>query len=155
MQDSRVDIPIEFKVLAHEALMNVLWTGTLLKRVARRFFRGTPFSEAEFNLLIVLRHSKRRLSQNDLSERLLVDKSNVTHLIDRLQKAGLIKRNPVPGDQRRYDISLTAEGKRQIDAIDPIYHEMVEQVMVGLSEAEYRTMIRLTRKVRQGMVQVV
>lgn len=151
MTNPRVDIPIEFKVLAHEALMNVWWTGTLLKRTSRRFFRDQPFTEAEFNLLLVLRHSPRPLSQQELSERLLVDKSNVTALIDRLVEAGLLERNPVPEDRRRYDITLTGEGKKRIDAIDPVYHRMVEQVMSGLTDREYRTLIELTRKVRVGM----
>ena len=146
-----IDIPLEFTGKPHEALMNVWWTGTLLKRTARQFFRDTPFAEAEFNLLMVLKRGGTPLSQNDLSRRLLVDKSNVTGLIDRLEKAGLIRRNPVPGDRRRYHISLTAAGRRGIDAVDPVYHEMVRQVMSGLSEREHQTLIRLTRKLRQGL----
>lgn len=155
MSDPRVDIPIEFEVPAHEALVNVWWTGTLVKRAARRFFKDTPFSEAEFNLLAVLRHGKERLSQADLSARLLVDKSNVTSLLDRLEKAGLIERKTVPEDRRRYHVVLTAEGERRIDAVDPVYHELVQKVMSGLDDAEYRVLIRLTRKIRQGLADTV
>ncbi len=154
MKDPHIDIPLDFKVLAHEALMNVWWTGTLLKRASRRFFQDKPFTEAEFNLLIVLRHSPRALSQQELSDRLLVDKSNVTALIDRLVKAGLIQRNPVPKDRRRYDITLTDEGIRRIDEIDPTYHEMVQRAMSGLDDDEYRSLIELTRKVRVGIAEV-
>ena len=153
MKNPQIDIPLEFKVLAHEALMNVWWTGTLLKRASRRFFRSTSFTEAEFNLLIVLRHSPRSLSQQELSDRLLVDKSNVTALIDRLVGAGLLERKPVPEDRRRYDITLTEAGKSRIDELDPVYHEMVQRVMSGLDEKEYRTLIELTRKVRVGMAE--
>jgi len=145
------DIPISFEDPAHEALMNVLWTGTLLKRAARTFFKDAPLTEAEFNLLMVLRHGDRAFSQNDLSERLLVDKSNVTALIDRLQRADLIRRNAVAGDRRRYHITLTDAGRRLVDAIDPVYYGMVNEVMSGFSEREYRTLIRLMRKVRQGL----
>lgn len=145
------DIPITFEVVAHEALMNVLWTGTQLKRTARTFFRDAPLTEAEFNLLLVLRHNDEPLSQNDLSQRLLVDKSNVTTLIDRLQRADLIRRNPVPGDRRRYHITLTGAGRKLIDTLDPVYHRMVAAVMSGLSDRESRTLIRLTRKVRLGL----
>ena len=154
MGDSRVDIPQPFKVLHHEALVNVWWTGTLMKRMARRFFRTTELSEAEFNLLVVLRHATTDLSQSDLSERLLVDKSNVTGLIDRLESAGLIRRRPDPEDRRRYHVELTAAGRRQIDAVDPLYHKMVGAVMSELTETEYRTLIRLTRKLRLGLARV-
>ncbi|MCA9755316.1 MAG: MarR family transcriptional regulator [Candidatus Eisenbacteria bacterium] len=151
MTDIRVDIPQDFDETGHEALMNILWTGTLLKKASRRFFRDTEFSEAEFNLLIVLSYSDEPLSQVDVSERMLVDKSNVTSLIDRLETAGLIERKPVPEDRRRYHIHLTREGKRRIDAVDPVYHGLVREVMSGLTEREHQTIIRLTRKVREGL----
>lgn len=145
------DIPIEFRNPAHEALMNVLWTGTMLKKTSRTFFRQAPLSEAEFNLLMVLHHSENPLSQNDLSDRLLVDKSNVTGLIDRLEKAKLIRRNAVPNDRRRYHITLTEAGCELVDELNPAYYGMVSEVMSGLSEREYRTLVRLTRKVRHGL----
>ncbi len=148
------DIPIRFKDPAHEALMNILWTSTLMKRKARAFFRHLPLSEAEFNLLMILRHAEEPLSQNDLSERLLVDKSNVTVLIDRLEKSGAIVRNPVPEDRRRYHITLTESGRGTIDGIDPHYHHLVARIMEGLDEQEYRLLVDLTRKVRQGLHQV-
>jgi DNA-binding MarR family transcriptional regulator len=145
------DIPLEFTRPKHEAIMNVLLTGTLLKRTARGFFRTSPIREAEFNLLMVLHHSDSPLSQKDLSERLLVDKSNITALIDRLQKEGLILRNPVDGDRRRYDIVLTDQGIKCVNTVEPAYQALVSEVMNGLSEAECATLVRLTRKVRHGL----
>jgi len=151
MSDLPNDIPLEFTIPSHEALMNILLTGTLLKRAARGFFRQAPVSEAEFNLLMALYHAELPLSQKDLSERLLVDKSNVTSLIDRLQRTKLIKRNPVPGDRRRYHITLTASGRQCVDAVEPNYQKLVAEVMDSLSETECRSLVRLTRKVRQGL----
>lgn len=145
------DIPLDFTIPSHEALMNVLLTGTMLKRTARSFFREAPVSEAEFNLLMVLYHSKEPLSQKDLSERLLVDKSNITALIDRLQRSKSIRRNAVPGDRRRYHITLTAAGRKCVDAVEPSYQSLVAEVMANLSAAECRSLVRLTRKVRQGL----
>ena len=152
MNDSRVDIPQVFRFTDHEALVNVWWTGTLMKRMARRFFRKSRISEAEFNLLLVLRHATTALSQSDLSERLLVDKSNVTALIDRLESEELIRREVDPEDRRRYHVVLTDAGRDQIDTIDPAYHEMVSAVMKELSTNECKTLIRLTRNLRQGLV---
>jgi len=154
MSDAPVDIPQVFRYTDHEALVNVWWTGTLMKRMARRFFRRSKISEAEFNLLLVLRHATTDLSQSDLSERLLVDKSNVTPLIDRLETEGLILREVDPEDRRRYHVVLTAAGRTQIDAIDPAYHEMVGEAMQELSKSECQTLIRLTRKLRLGLVKV-
>ena len=145
------DIPLKFTIPAHEALMNVLLTGTMLKRTARRFFGDAPISEVQFNLLMALYHSDMPLSQNDLSDRLLVDKSNITPLIDRLQKSQLIKRNKVPGDRRRYHITLTPAGQQCVDTVEPAYQSLVAEVMDTLSDAECRSLVNLTRKIRAGL----
>ncbi len=154
MKDPRIDIPQQFKLLPHEALVNVWWTGTLMKRYARRFFRSMAISEAEFNLLLVLRHTTTELNQNDLSLSLLVDKSNITGLIDRLVKAGLIRRVADPRDRRRYNIELLTAGRDRIDEISPAYDEMIRKVMQAFSDQECKKLIHASRKLRQGLVAV-
>ena len=131
--------------------MNVLLTGTMLKRTARGFFHNAPISEVQFNLLMALYHSDVPLSQNDLSDRLVVDKSNITPLIDHLQKSKLIKRNKVPGDRRRYHITLTKAGRQCVDTVEPAYQKLVAEVMDTLSKAECRSLVNLTRKIRAGL----
>jgi DNA-binding MarR family transcriptional regulator len=148
------DLPIEFTDKAHEALVSVWWTGVLLRRASRGFFKKSLSSEAEFNLLMSLKYSGAPLTQNDLSRRLLVDKANVTVLVDRMEEAGLIKRNEVPGDRRRYHITLTAKGAKTIDAVDREYFKKVKQVMGGLTAREHAEIIVLTRKVRVGLAQL-
>lgn len=145
------DIPLDFASVPHEALVNLWWTATLMRRQARRFFREHDLSEADFNALMVLRHSRTALSQQELSERLLVDKANVTGVIDRLETQGLVQREPDPDDRRRYQLGLTRAGRQRVDAIDPRYHTMVTQVMAGLDERECRRLIDLTRKMRRGL----
>lgn len=151
MTDSHVDIPLDFASLPHEALVNLWWTATLMKRTARRFFRDHDLTEGEFNLLMVLRHCERPLSQVELGERLLVDKSNVTGLIDRLEKNDFIRREPDPDDRRRYRIVLCDTGRERIDVIDPVYHDMVHRVMSTLDAKQCQQLIGLTRQMRAGL----
>jgi DNA-binding MarR family transcriptional regulator len=151
--EHEVDLPMEFTDKAHEALVSVWWTGVLLRRASRGFFKSSLSSEAEFNLLMSLKYSSKPLTQNDLSRRLLVDKANVTVLVDRMERAGLIKRNEVASDRRRYHITLTAQGRKTIDAIDREYFKKVKQVMGCLTAREHAELIGLTRKLREGLAQ--
>ncbi len=151
MATDKSDIPLNFRIKEHEALVNVWWTGVQIKQRARHLFKDTPYSEAEFNLLMILKYTPGQLTQNDISQRLLVDKSNVTGLIDRLEKADLIRRNADPTDRRRYLITLTKAGKAEIDRLDPVYHQLVQQIMSELDDREYEALITLTGKVRRGV----
>ncbi|MFD6551033.1 MarR family winged helix-turn-helix transcriptional regulator [Streptomyces sp. NPDC058398] len=48
---------------------------------------------------------------------LTCDASNMTGIIDRLEKRGLVQREPSPTDRRVKNVVLTAEGERVIDVI--------------------------------------
>jgi len=149
---SPVTLPMKFDNLAHEALINVWWTGIFLKKEAKRFFRHELNSDAQFNILMILKYADGPLTQNDLSQRLLVDKSNITGLVDRMENMALIRRNAVAGDRRRYHITLTEPGRRLLADLERNYEQKVGEIMTGLTEAECRQLIRLTTKIRQALV---
>jgi DNA-binding MarR family transcriptional regulator len=81
-----------------------------------------------------------------------VDKSNITGLLDRLEKQGLLVRTNVEGDRRSYHIELTREGKRVVNKLDRRYTSAVESVMNELSQEEHEVLINLTKKVRAGIL---
>jgi DNA-binding MarR family transcriptional regulator len=149
------DLPMEFEDKAHEALVSTWWTGTLLKKAFRRFFRKAVGSEAQFNVLMVLESSEEDLNQNDLSNRLLIDKSNVTGLIDRMEDQDLVRRNTVPGDRRSYHITLTENGRNLVEQVKGPYLEKVQQAMEGFTPAEQKELTRLTSKLRARLSELI
>ncbi|MCK5708644.1 MAG: MarR family transcriptional regulator [Candidatus Aureabacteria bacterium] len=144
------DLPLRFNSKAHEALISVWWTGVLLKKESRYFFKPDFATDAQFNIMMIIKYSNSPVTQNDLSERLLVDKSNITGLVDRMEKGGLIQRNKVENDRRSYHIICTSKGKKLIDKFDVLYEKKVQKIMSAFSEKEYKELIRLTKKLRIG-----
>jgi DNA-binding MarR family transcriptional regulator len=53
---------------------------------------------------------ERRLRIQELQERSLFTKSGMTRLVDRMAEAGLVRREPVPGDRRGVYVVVTDEG---------------------------------------------
>jgi len=147
-----LDLPIEFRDTIHKALVSVWWTGMLIGRVSRKFFGEHVSSEAQFNLLLVLWRADGPVPQSELGRKLLVDKSNITGLLDRLAKAGLVRRKRVAGDRRSYHVVLTEKGRGLIERLDADYEHKVREVMAGFSEEECADLVRLTRKVREGLL---
>ncbi|TAK55064.1 MAG: MarR family transcriptional regulator [Dehalococcoidia bacterium] len=54
----------------------------------------------------------RRLRMQELAERALFTRSGITRLVDRVENAGYIRREAVPGDRRGVFVILTPEGER-------------------------------------------
>lgn len=55
------------------------------------------------------------LRMQELEERSLWTRSGLTRLVDRIEAAGLVRREPVPGDRRGVRVVLTPEGRRRHD----------------------------------------
>ena len=125
---------------AHEALMGVWWSGLMLKRTARAFFRAHAVSDTQFNALVVLKVAGCPLTQRELGERLLVDKSDLTGVIDRMEKAGLVARRAVKGDRRA-----------ALAAAEPDYIALVTRVMSAFTPAETATLTKLMVRLHDAL----
>lgn len=146
---NNIDLPLRIEDINQKAMISLWWTSTLLKKVARRFFTAHNTSEAQYNLLHTISFAPEPYTQKELSEILLVDKSNITGLIDRAEKEGLIVRKPVPGDRRSYHVVLTDKGKVMVQEVGGLYEQHVAEVMSAFSTVEKDELMVLTRKIRQ------
>ena len=66
-----------------------------------------------FDVMAALYRFPKGLLMNELSEALKVSNGNVTGIVDRLVKDGLVIRAAVPGDRRALRVKLTAAGKKE------------------------------------------
>lgn len=142
---------VTFAERDHEALMGVWWAGILLKKRANRFFCEFLSSEVQFNIMMVLRHSEKPLTQNELGGRLLVDKSNITGLLDRMETAGLLKRLKVVGDRRCHHIELTKRGLQILAKVEQPYREHVKKLMSIFSAKEISNLNRYMARLQEAI----
>lgn len=71
--------------------------------------------------------SEDGLRMQELEERSLFTRSGLTRLVDRIEAAGLVRREPVPGDRRGVRVVLTSEGKRRHDAAFEDHLKVIER----------------------------
>jgi DNA-binding MarR family transcriptional regulator len=67
------------------------------------------------------RAPQRRLRMGELSGEVVLSRTGMTRLVDRLEAAGLLRREPVPGDRRGSYAVLTAAGERTLREMWPVY----------------------------------
>jgi MarR family 2-MHQ and catechol resistance regulon transcriptional repressor len=123
-------------------LLQLLRTAESLWNASRVFFERWELSPSQFNILNLLLHKTDGLSQVELSRELIMHRSNVTGLIDRLQKRGLVDRRDSEQDRRAYRVVLTAAGRRLIEDILPHYYVAAEKVWGGISASRARDLVR-------------
>jgi DNA-binding MarR family transcriptional regulator len=106
----------------YRALMELLRTADTVWDASRLFFERWDLSPSQFNVLNLLRLNPAGLSQTELSRQLIMHRSNVTGLLDRLERRGLVARREVAADRRAYNVVLTPAGIRLLRGILPRYY---------------------------------
>ena len=104
---------------------------------------------AWYDVLLELSRAPRgRLTPGELAERTLFAQYNLSRLLDRLEREGLVQRVEFPGDRRRQRIEITGPGRFMRKAMWPLYGAAIERHLgAKLSANETATLARLLAKV--------
>ena len=117
----------------YETLIRLLYTADTVWNLSRDFFARWQLSPSQFNLINLLHELPEGLSQTALGRQLLMHRSNLTGLLDKLERRGLVERRAVPDDRRAYRVVLTASGTKLVGEILPHYYRGAELALGGLS----------------------
>lgn len=98
----------------------------------------------QLGVLEALLH-KGTLTQVELGRKLLTSPGNMTDVIDKLERRGLVLRGRKPGDRRAVRVDLTDAGRAKISELFPRHAAAITAAMAGLSAAELETLGGLLR----------
>jgi DNA-binding MarR family transcriptional regulator len=119
-----------------------------LERAIQETFSEFGLTVGEFDVLATLRRSGQpyQLSPTELFNTLMVSSGTMTHRIDRLEKAELVKRIPDPSDRRGTLIELTERGFDVIEKAVEVHVTNEHRILSILSESEREMFVQLLRK---------
>jgi DNA-binding MarR family transcriptional regulator len=122
----------------------VLW-----ERVDARLREKHDLPLAFFESLDIVGHSPDgALRIGDLAQALRITVGGASKLADRIERAGLIRREPDPDDRRASRVALTESGRRTLAAAVETYEAELARILdAELSETEQRTMHDLVTRV--------
>ncbi len=111
-------------------------------------FAAFGLDRGEFDVLATLRRSPppHRLTPTALYRSLMISSGGLTNRLARLEKAGLIRREPSATDGRSLAVALTAAGARRAEAAFRADMSSEAQWLDALSAAEKRAVSDLLRK---------
>jgi DNA-binding MarR family transcriptional regulator len=116
----------------HDLLVALLTVQSALQRRGDAFFQPFGLTDAQFNILNLIALAGGPMDQLALTEHLLVGKSSVSIVLNRMVKAGLIRREEHPRDRRRVVLNLTRKGRELWRKLAPRYQQGVREAFRAL-----------------------
>lgn len=127
-------------------------TRRLDARLARDLLRDSGLSMQDYDVLSNLNDgASGRRRTKDLGQDLLWSPSRLSHHLDRMEKRGLVRREPY-ADGRGSDVTLTDEGRAAIVGAAPQHVESVRDAFVDhLSPRDLQALRRIGETVLTGL----
>jgi len=122
--------------------------GKLFRVMARTYNKAlVPFeiSSVQAHILATL-WIDGSMTIGELQARLMLGSSTLTGAIDRMERAGLLKRLPVEGDRRAYKLAPVTWSAKKAEALMETLATTEDEVFRGLTAAERRTLSTLLGK---------
>ena len=117
----------------------------LMLRLADIRFRPLGLRVASFPVLTMLR-TGQKLSQKELALCARIEQPSMAQLLSRLERDGMIKRSPDPGDGRSSLISITRKALGVLPEVDAAVDAGNELAVAGMSDDEVKTLIDLLQR---------
>ncbi|MEG3987793.1 MarR family transcriptional regulator [Microcoleus sp. S28C3] len=127
----------------------------LLDRMGEKFSQAGLPSMDWYDVLLTLKEAPEyRLRLSDLAQKVLLSRSNLTHLVDRLEKAGLLYRKRCPSDRRGTYAVLTEAGLAMQQQMWTVYAEgIAEYFACHLDDEELQVMQQVLKRMLAAVSQ--
>jgi DNA-binding MarR family transcriptional regulator len=123
-----------------------------LGRAHRRVTRAFEEALEPLGLTVAQAHCLHALFLRDgrpakeLARELQIDAGTLTPMLDRLERSGLVRRCPDPGDRRATRICLEERGHRLRPAVEAALHAASERLAARFEATEFVTLMTLLRR---------
>jgi len=143
-------MPVHFQGSSSEVLALEAWVKlnrgleTVQSRLQQKLGEA-GLTERQLGVLEALLHLGP-MCQRELGRKLLRGDSNMTAVLETLERGGLVLRTRRVEDRRQVLVELTAAGRARIESIFPSHVRAVEQAMGALTAEEQVVLARLCKK---------
>lgn len=117
--------------------------------VAHHLGLGVTETQAMSNLI-----ASSAMGQTELADALGITTSSVTSLIDRMEAAGLVKRQPHPRDRRRTVVQLTKYGRETVELTRAWFIRAFDEVADDQLDEVAETLTSLATNLRSGTARI-
>jgi DNA-binding MarR family transcriptional regulator len=128
-----------FKSPQQELYISIAKTASELSLSIERFLRPYGLTQIAYNVLRILQGSAPEgLGRNEISERMITAAPDMTRLLDRMERDGLVVRTRGQEDKRQVATTITQAGKDLLTRVEAPLLKLHAEQFAKLSAAEVR-----------------
>ncbi len=132
----------------HEALLALLLANASLESMLDEAFEGTGLTQPQYNVLRILNGVfPNSHSRGEIARRMVRRAPDLTRMLDRLVKMGLVEREKGEQDHRQSLARITPKGRSLIEELHPKVTHVNQLFSDRMTAAEARTLADLLEKV--------
>jgi MarR family transcriptional regulator, organic hydroperoxide resistance regulator len=140
-----------FRSTAQEATIALLRTASVVNRSLARVVAPSGLSLAQYNALRIIRGAGTGgIPTLSIRERMIEEGTTITRLLDKLEEAGLIRRERSYPDRRQVLCFVSDAGRALLDDLDPQVNAADEAVVASLDAGQLDRFIELLDLVRSA-----
>jgi len=133
------------------AFLDLLRTTDLLSRGLVQVLKIQDLSATQYNVLRILRGAPDGLPCGEIANRMITRDPDITRLLDRLEKRGLISRCRESKDRRMVTARITTEGSKLLTRLDEPVREAHRKQLGHLGRERLRALTELLRAFRSRL----
>jgi len=142
---------VPFKSREQEAYLSLLRTADTLQSRVEAKLKEFGLTGTQYNALRILRGAGQDgIPCTDIAERMITRDPDVTRLLDRLEKRGLVERSRGKQDRRVIYGKITAAGLNLLKEMDSPLRKFGREILRHVSQANLKLLIDLLEQVRGG-----
>ncbi|MGH9498062.1 MAG: MarR family winged helix-turn-helix transcriptional regulator [Terriglobales bacterium] len=130
------------------AFLDLMRTTDTLSRGLVRILKAEDLSATQYNVLRILRGSPEGLACGEVACRMITRDPDVTRLLDRLEKRGLVARCRETKDRRTVMVRITPEGLKVLARLDGPVQAGHRQQLGHLGQERLRALAGLLQAAR-------
>ena len=133
------------------AFLDLLRTTDMLSRGLVTILKPEDLSSTQYNVLRILRGAPEGLPCGEIAKRMITRDPDITRLLDRLEKFGLISRSREARDRRTVMARITGAGLRLLARLDEPIQEAHRKQLGHLGRERLRLLTDLLREARSQL----
>jgi DNA-binding MarR family transcriptional regulator len=139
----------KFESNVQKAFVNLMYTANQLRDTQKIIFEPFDILPQHFNILRIIKGKHpNAISPGEIKEVMLDKAPDITRLLDKLVKLGLINRQTCNQNRRKIDITLTQKGLNELKKLNESVAAYTKKLEKNISEKEAAILSNLLDKLR-------
>ena len=116
------------------------------------FYRKAGISTPKYTVLQILANADNPVTPSEIAKKMIKERHDITTLIQRMKRDGLVDVSPSATDRRSVIITLTEKGREKYVQAGPVAEEIVGQVMEKIGKTKLTSISKSLNTVKKNAI---